>query len=67
MSLQFSGRTEENDGKKISVRSLIDTGQNLDQIRFKYKKNGHSWFKYLNNLTVVRRNSSTANGLLKAK
>jgi len=67
MSLQFSGKTEANHGKKISVRSLIDTGQNLNQMCFKYKKNGHIWSKYLNNLTVVRKNISTTNCLLKAK
>jgi hypothetical protein len=33
--------------EKISVRSLIDTGQNLNQMRFKYKNNGHSWSTYL--------------------
>jgi hypothetical protein len=65
MSQQFSGRTEENHGK-ISVRSLIDTGKNMNQTRFKYKKNGHSWPIYLNNLNVARRNTSKTKGLLKA-
>ena len=67
MSLQVSGKTEANHGKKISVRNLIDTEQNPNQIRLKIKKTGHSRSKNLNNLTMVRRNTLTTNGLLTAK